>query len=87
MKQISIKKQLIIVLALETRGMSQPFETMWMKASDRLRGRKENTKCPLDYNQAIQLESTLQVEQRDWKDSTILLVTNSLAEPFGGGFN
>ena len=40
---MSIKEQLIIVLAPETRGMSQPLVTMWMKACDWLRGRKEKT--------------------------------------------
>lgn len=31
------------MLAPETRGMSQPFETMWMKAGDWLREKKRKT--------------------------------------------
>lgn len=44
------------MLAPETCGMSQPFETMWMKAGDWLRAKKRrnNTKCPLYYHQANQ---------------------------------
>lgn len=52
-KQIGIKKQLIIVLALETRGMNQPFETMWMKAAAGTGSEGKNTKYPpIYYNQA-----------------------------------
>lgn len=67
------------MLAPETRGMSQPFETMWMKAGDWLRGRKEKG-APLYYNQVNQWGSTLHVEQGKWKDGTNLPVANPLGE-------
>lgn len=42
------------MLALETRGMSQPFETMWMKAAAGTSSGGKNTKYlpPIYYNQA-----------------------------------
>lgn len=69
------------MLAPETRGMSQPIETMWMKACDWLRGRKEKQRAPSIITRLNSGGQSCRWNSGPGKEGTTVRVANSSVEP------